>query len=177
MQEKQTVTVGRRPDIQVRIAHIKDLPAIVEIYNQGVEDAVATCDLSGFTPDERVSWFEEHKGRYPLWVAEAEATIIGWTALSPYDAKPCFCRTAMFSTYVRRDTQGQGVGTILRRHLIAEAKSLGLHTILNRVFAVNERSIALAKKFGFTQVGHMRELVFKDGQYTDCIFFQLVLDE
>lgn len=161
----------------IREANIADLPDIVEIYNQGVEDGVATCDLSGFNAEQRYTWFVEHKGRYPLWVAEnAEGTVIGWTALSQYDTKPCFAQTAMFSTYVHRDVRSQGVGSILRRHLIEQARRLGFHTIMNRVFAINERSIALAKKFGFTQVGHMREIVYRDGRYIDCVFFQLILE-
>jgi L-amino acid N-acyltransferase YncA len=162
--------------VQVRKARITDLPAIVEIYNQGVEDGIATCDLSDFTPDERYGWFNDHQGRYPLWVAEYANAVIGWTTLSPYDVKACFSLTAMFSTYVHREARGRGVGTILRRHLIEEARKLGFHTIVNRVFAVNERSIALAKKFGFTQVGHMREIVYRDGQFIDCVFFQMLLE-
>src|SRR5947209_7737117 len=153
--------------VQVRPALITDLPSIVEIYNQGVEDGVATCDLNGFNSEQRRTLFHEHQGRYPLWVAECGRSIVGWTALSQYDTKACFERTAMFSTYVHREARGNGVGTILRRHLIKEARRLGFHTIVNRVFAVNERSIELAKKFGFTQVGHMRDLVYKDCKYID----------
>ena len=82
----------------------------------------------------------------------------------------------MFSTYVRRNARGMKVGSALRRHLINEARRIEFHTIVNRVFALNEGSIALAKKFGFTQVGYMRELVYRDGRYIDCVFFQLMLD-
>src|SRR5207237_10909705 len=102
----------------------------------------------------------EHPGGHPLLVASRVRTIVGWPARSRYDTKACVDRTAMFSTYVHREARGKGVGTILRRHLINEAKRLDFHTIVNRVFAVNERSIALAKKFGFTEVGHKREIVY-----------------
>jgi L-amino acid N-acyltransferase YncA len=163
--------------VVTRRATITDLPDIVELYNQGVEDGVATCDLSGFNAEQRVAWFHEHTERFPLWVAEHTGNIVGWTALFPYDNKACFAQTAMFSTYVRREARGLGVGSVLRQLLITEAKRLGFHTIINRVFAINERSIALARKFGFTQVGHMREIVYRDGRYIDCVFFQLLLDE
>lgn len=162
--------------IQVREACLVDLPMIVEIYNEAIEDGTATCDLGGFTPAQKLVWFEEHTGRYPIWIAEQASTILGWTALSPYEAKPCFARTAMISTYVHRQARGQKVGTILRTHMISEAKRLEFHTLVNRVFVINQGSIALAKKFGFTQVGHMRELVYREGRYIDCVFFQLMLD-
>jgi L-amino acid N-acyltransferase len=162
--------------VEIRLACLEDLPAIVEIYNQGVEDGVASCDLGGFTPEQKLNWFKNHQGRYRIWVAERGQEVVGWTALSPYETKPCFDRTGFFSTYVRREMRGQKVGSNLRRHLIAQARELGFHTILNRVWSINEQSIALAKKFGFTQVGHMRELVCRDGEFIDCLFFQLILE-
>lgn len=164
-------------DLQIRLAHNDDLAAIVEIYNQGVQDGTSTCDLSDFTPEQMREWFEQHQGRYPIWVAIGNHTVLGWTALSPYAVKACFDRTAMFSTYVHREARGKHVGTMLRRHLIDAARQLGFHTILNRVFVINDRSIALAKKFDFTQVGYMREIVYREGKYIDCVFFQLILDE
>jgi phosphinothricin acetyltransferase len=163
-------------DLHIRLAALPDLPAIVEIYNQGVQDGTSTCDLSDFTPDQMREWFDQHQGRYPIWTATANNTVLGWTALSPYAAKSCFDHTAMFSTYIHREARGKYIGTALRRHLIDEARRLGFHTILNRVFVINDRSIALAKKFGFTQVGYMREIVYRNGVYIDCVFFQLILD-
>ena len=59
--------------------------------------------------------------------------------------------------------------------MIEEARERGFHSLVARVWIVNEGSIALALKFGFEQVGHMKELVYKDGRYIDCLFFQLVL--
>jgi L-amino acid N-acyltransferase len=164
------------PQPRIRQACIADLPAIVEIYNQGIEDGVATCDLGGFNAEQKRAWFDNHKDQYRIWVAERNRQIIGWTALSPYESKPCFARTAMFSTYVRREARGQKIGTLLRHHLIQQAREIGFHTILNRVWATNRVSIGLAKKFGFTQVGHMRDLVCKDGEFIDCFFFQLILE-
>jgi L-amino acid N-acyltransferase len=166
-----------REGITIRRARPNDLSRVVEIYNQGVEDGVATCDLSGFTPEERKEWFYGHVDPYPLWVATRGEHVIGWTNLSRYDSKPCFHRTATFATYVDRSERGKGVGSILRQHLIEEARALGFHTIVNRVWSPNQRSIELAKKFGFQEVGRMRELVFKDGEYVDCVFFQLILDK
>ena len=59
-----------RPPISVRRATEADLPAIVEIYNQGVEDGVASCDLSGTDVEGKKEWFAAHADPYAVWVAE-----------------------------------------------------------------------------------------------------------
>lgn len=162
-------------DITLRVAELADLKPIVEIYNEGVEDGIATCDLSGFTPQERVGWFREHQEPYRIWVAEEGDRILGWTAVSRYDRKPCFHRTGIIATYVARAARGRGVGSALRRHLICECSRLGFHTIVSRIWAPNDVSVNLAEKYGFERVGYMKELVSKDGGYIDCIFYQLML--
>ena len=42
----------------IRIASASDLPAIVAIYNQAVEQRFATADLRPVTVDQRRAWFE-----------------------------------------------------------------------------------------------------------------------
>lgn len=160
---------------KIRSAEHADLPAIVTIYNDGVQDGTATCDLSGLSVEGRKGWFDEHSAPYGIWVAEWGGRVRGWVSLSRYDRKPCFSRTGTFSTYVGRCDRGQGVGGALRRFLIDEAARRGFHTLVNRVFVNNDASIALAQRYGFKQVGRMRELVYRDGQYLDCVFFQVML--
>ena len=53
-------------DVEVRAAEPADLGPIVEIYNEGVEDGVATCDLSATTAEERREWFAAHASRLSL---------------------------------------------------------------------------------------------------------------
>ena len=161
--------------IAIRRAEERDLPAIVEIYNQGVDDGVASCDLSATSAEEKRDWLRAHGDPYAVWVAEEDGLVVGWISLSPYDSKPCFAGTATLSTYVRRGHRRRGAATALREHLVANARARGFHTLLNRVWATNEASIAMSRKFGWKQVGHMKEIVYKDGEYVDCLFFQLEL--
>lgn len=160
----------------LRAAVPEDVDAITDIYNQAVADQIATCDLSDVPVHRRREWLAAHTYPHGVWVAEDGAGVQGWVALMRYDAKPCFHRTAAFATYVRREARGRGVGTRLRAWMIERATERGFHTIVNRVWANNTASIALARRFGFSETGRMRELVDLDGSYVDCIFFQLMLD-
>lgn len=159
----------------VRAAGIEDVPAITHIYNQAVHDRVATCDLSDVAEDDRHGWLLRHTWPHGVFVAEEAGRVDGWMVLTRYDQKPCFHRTAGFSTYVRREVRGRGVGSALRTFMIEEARRRGFHALVNRVWAINETSIAFAKRFGFQQVGHLPEVVEIDGRYVDCLLFQLLL--
>lgn len=160
---------------RIRAATPDDIATITEIYNQAVHERVATCDLSDVPPEARRDWLAGHRYPYGVWVAEGDEMVRGWMVISPYDTKPCFRRTATFSTYVHRAARGQGVGSALREHMIEVAERRGFHALVNRVWADNRASIALAERFGFQLVGHMPELVEIDGRFTDCLFFELVL--
>ena len=76
---------------------------------------------------------------------------------------------------MRRGHRRLGAATRLREHLISEARRRGFHTLINRVWVTNHASIAMSRKFGWKQVGHMKEIVYKDGEFVDCLFFQYEL--
>lgn len=162
--------------VTVRVARHADLDAVVGVYNEAVSDGGATCDLSAVPAHERAAWLARRLDGLGLWVAEDDdGTVIGWTALSSYDPKPCFRSTASVSTYVGRGSRERNVGTMLRAHLIAQARALGLRTLIARIWSTNEGGTRLARRFGWDEVGYLREVVEVDGKFIDCRLFQLVL--
>ena len=60
---------------RLRLAGAADAATICRIYNQGIEDRVATLETELRTPDERRQWLESRSPRHPVIVAELiEAT-------------------------------------------------------------------------------------------------------
>ena len=62
---------------RVRLAAPADAEAICRIYNQGIEDRVATLETELRTPEERRQWLSARSPRHPVIVAEFE-----WDGLS-----------------------------------------------------------------------------------------------
>ena len=56
-------------------------------------------------------------------------------------------------------------------------KALNLHNIMLSVLADNHSAIACYKKAGFREAGRRREWVFKDGQYFDRIYMDMLESE
>src|SRR5437870_2041759 len=65
-------------DYRVRPATAADADAICRIYNQGIEDRVATLETELRTPEERRRWLANRSPRHPVVVAEpTEPRFVG----------------------------------------------------------------------------------------------------
>lgn len=159
----------------IRSPREEDLDRLLSIYNEAVEDGVSNCDLSEVTQAEFADWMDLHQGRFPLFVAEVEREVAGWACLSPFLLKGCFDRTAYTSTYVSKRFRRRGVGLALREHVIAQARALGFHSLVNRIFTRNTASVTLTERLGFARIGLLREVIWRDGEYWDAALYQLIL--
>ena len=87
-------------DISVRRATLGDVEAITRIYNQGIEDRVATLETELRTPDERREWLTARGERHPVLVAERAGRLIAWASLNRFNPRPAYDHVADFSIYV-----------------------------------------------------------------------------
>ena len=63
----------------VRAASLEDAAAIAHIYNQGIEDRVATFETNMRTREDVESWFDTV---YPVVVVEDEGDVIAFGSTS-----------------------------------------------------------------------------------------------
>lgn len=161
--------------IQIRGATTDDAAAIAEIYNQGIEDRVATYETEPRSIEDRKAWLQAIAGRYPAVVAEIEGQIVGWAAAGPYRARECYRGIGEFSLYVDRAWRGRGVGDLLLSALISEAERLGLWKLLSRIFLFNEASRALCRKQGFREVGVYEKHARLDGRWLDVVIVERLI--
>src|SRR5262245_36208418 len=132
---------------------MEDAAAIAEIYNQGIEDRVATYETRRRSTADQQAWLRSITGRFPATVAQADGEIVGWAGAGPYRDRECYRGIGEFSIYVHRDWRSRGVGDQLLAALINEAERLGFWKLLARVFLFNQASRALCHKHGFREVG------------------------
>ena len=161
--------------MQIRLARAGDLAAINAIYNHYVLHSTCTYQVTPETEEARRAWFESHGEKHPVTVAEIDGEVAGWGSLNRYHAREAYARTVENSIYVRHDRQRRGLGRGLLADQIECARGLGHHTILALISAEQIASIALHEAFGFQKAGHLRELGWKQGQWLDVIFMQLIL--
>jgi L-amino acid N-acyltransferase YncA len=161
--------------IQIRIATVGDAAAIAEIYNQGIEDRVATYETKRRSAEDQRAWLQSIAGRYPAVVAQIDGEMVGWAGAGPYRDRECYRGIGEFSMYVRRDWRRRGVGDLLLAGLISEAEQLGLWKLLSRIFPFNEASRALCRKHGFREVGVYEKHAPLDGRWLDVVIVERLI--
>lgn len=163
-------------EIAVRPATAADAAAICTIYNQGIEDRVATLETELRTPEERRQWLQARGPRHPVIVAEAGGEIVGWGSLNSFNPRKAYDYVADFSIYVERAWRGKGVGSQLLSRLVELGRERGYHKLVLSAFPTNAGGMALYQKFGFRTVGIYKEQGRLDGRWVDTIIMERILD-
>ena len=161
---------------RLRLASAEDAEAICRIYNQGIEDRVATLETELRTPDERRQWLAGGDARHPVIVAEiGPNTSIGWASLNVFNARESYRFVADISVYVERGWRGKGVGKVLLEKLTELGRTHGYHKLVLSAFPGNAGGMALYAKSGFRTVGVYHEQGQLDGKWVDTIVMEKLL--
>lgn len=158
--------------MSTRRATTADVDTIARIYNQGIEDHIATFETRLRTAEDVAGWFDE---AHPIVVVEEGGRIVGFASTSSYRARECYAKVAEFSVYVARDYRGRGVGRRALRALIEESGKAGLHKLVSRIFPENLASRAVCRAVGFREVGVYKAHGQLDGVWKDCVIVERIV--
>ncbi len=158
--------------MQVRAATPADAAAIALIYNQGIEDRVATFETRPRAPEDVRAWFD---GIHPIVVAQDETGVIAFASTSTYRPRDCYAGIAECSAYVKREARGQGAGRSVLAALLAAAEEAGFWKLVSRVFVENTASRALIGSQGFREVGLYEKHGKLDGVWRDVIIVERLI--
>jgi L-amino acid N-acyltransferase YncA len=162
-------------EVIIRLAGPHDGETICHIYNEGIEDRVATLETELRTPEERRAWLANRSCRHPVLVAEVQGKVVGWASLNVFNPRAAYRFVADLSVYVARSARGTGVGSRLLDSLVTLAGELGYHKVVLAAFPTNAAGMALYTKHGFHAVGIYREQGQLDGRWVDVIAMERLL--
>ena len=166
-----------------RVATAADADAIATIYNEGIEDGIATFETRARSVDDVRAWFE--RKRFPVVVVEVEeegeedgergSRVIAFAATSEYRRRECYAGIAEFSVYVTRSARGRGAGRLAMETLIDAAAGAGFWKLVSRVFVENLRSRAMLQAAGFREVGIYERHARLHGVWRDVVIVERLL--
>jgi L-amino acid N-acyltransferase YncA len=161
--------------MRIRQALHNDIEAILAIYNQGIEERIATLEDETKSLDYMTEWFSTRGERYQVLVAEDENKVVGWASLNPYSHRCAYAGVADLSIYIDRNQRGKGIGKKLLTSLEEVARENGFYKIVLFTFSFNELGQGLYRKAGFNKVGVFKNQGKLDGNFIDVMAMEKIL--
>src|SRR5436305_4655135 len=159
--------------MKTREAAASDAAAIARIYNEGIDDRVATFETNHRTAGDVVRWFD---GRHPVVViVDDDGDVIAFAATSTYRPRDCYAGIAEFSVYAARAARGRGAGRLAMEALFAAARDAGFWKLVSRVFVENDASRGLLRRLGFREVGVYERHGKLDNVWRDVVIVEKLL--
>jgi L-amino acid N-acyltransferase YncA len=160
----------------IRPALADDMPAVADIYAHYVRTAVATFD-------EQVPPLEFWTTRLsdlatrglPFLVAAADGEVLGYTFASPWKPRFAYRHTVEDSVYLAPEATGQGLGTVLLGAVLDGCGRASIREVIAVIADAEgdgKASVALHRRFGFTETGVLRGVGFKFDRWLDTTLMQ-----
>ena len=149
-----------------------DAAAIARIYNEGIEERIATFETRPRAAADIEEWFD---GTHPTVVIEDGGNVVAFASTSLYRPRECYAGIAEFSVYAARSVRGRGAGRAAMLALMDAAREAGFWKLVSRVFVENAASRALLRSVGFREVGTYERHAKLDGLWRDVVIVERLL--
>jgi len=158
----------------IRVATRSDAARIAAIYNEAIEDRMATFETAPRAPGEVMGWLIDG---FPVLVAMRAGAIAGFARVSDYSDRCVYEGVGEHGVYVSRAGRGTGVGRALLDALADEAARRGYYKLTSRIFTENAASRAAHLAAGFAEVGIQRRHGRLEGEWKDCVLVERLIGE
>jgi phosphinothricin acetyltransferase len=159
--------------MQIRDAVQADFEEIAAIYNDVLTHSTAIYNDRPASVADRITWWrmrlEQH---YPVLVATDGERIFGFASYGDFRSWPGYRFTVEGTVHIASELRGQGVGSLLLKALIVQARQAGKHSMIAGVDSENTASLRFLERFGFERAGHLREVGYKFDRFLNLVLLQ-----
>ena len=163
-------------NIKLRTYTIADCIAILAIINEAIMTSTALYDYHPRTLEQQIGIFEDKISKgFPIIVATINQEVVGFGYYSEFRFREAYKFTVEHSVYADKNYIGKGIGKLVLSELIQLAKKKKMHTMIGVIDSENLNSISFHEKFGFEEVGYIKESGYKFDRWLDSVFMQKIL--
>ncbi|TSB46494.1 GNAT family N-acetyltransferase [Alkalicoccobacillus porphyridii] len=162
----------------IREAQEKDIPAILDIYNEAILFTTSLYHYDPHSLEQMKQWYnQKQESGFPVLVFEGEedGLVYGFATYGSFRPHAAYQYTVEHSVYVHSDYRKKGLGTKLLKAIIKLAEEQEYATLVAGIDAVNTNSIAVHERLGFVHSGTIRRAGYKFDKWLDLAFYQLDL--
>ena len=117
--------------MQIRDAVQADFEQITAIYNDVLTNSTAIYNDRPASISDRIAWWRARvEQNFPVLVAADGEHICGFGSYGDFRSWPGYRFTVEGTLHVASEIRGQGVGSLLLKTLIMQAKQAGKHSMI-----------------------------------------------
>jgi ribosomal protein S18 acetylase RimI-like enzyme len=111
---------------------------------------------------------------WPSYVVVDQGVVVGWADITPVDIPECEHR-GILGMGLLASHRGMGLGSRLLETCLAHMPRTQMSKIELTVFCTNTSAITLYRRFGFTEIGTVRDYRRLDGVTYDAMLMELTI--
>jgi len=153
----------------IREVRESDHGSIIAIFNYYAATSYAAY------PDIPVNeWFFAflQEGAFAFYVLECESNVVGFGLMKPLLPFPAFMTTGLLTYFIQPEYTRLHLGRKLLDRLTADAKKMGITSLVANMASKNRSSIRFHLQQGFTEVGRLHNAGSKFGEPFDMVWMQ-----
>jgi L-amino acid N-acyltransferase YncA len=159
----------------IRDVSLSDAEEICDIYNEYIKNTIITFEEEPVSVEEMKKRIKEVIRNYPWIVYEENGKVVGYAYAARWKVRSAYKHTVECTFYLEQNYTGKGIGSKLSEELIKSLKEKSIHSVIYGIALPNDASIALSEKFGFTKIGHFKEVGYKFDRWIDVGYWELLL--
>jgi phosphinothricin acetyltransferase len=158
-------------DAHIRAVEERDWESIKGIFNHYVNE---TCAAYPDEPVDEGFFRDRHEAhsKYPFFVADGEAGVVGFAYLSPFHPVPTMRHTANITYFLHPEHTGHGLGRVFLERLLEAGREIGITNFMAHISSENPGSIRFHHRHGFTECGWFVNVGVKKGRPFDMVWMQ-----
>lgn len=162
---------------EIRLATLEDAKEIYAIYEPYILNTVISFEYDKVPLEIFQERIRKISSQYPWLVYTIDGEIAGYAYCSLHRERAAYAWDCECSVYIKDSQHKKGIGTALYKALFELVQAQGVYNIYSLICVPNEGSVALHKKFGFTEVGTYYRTAYKFNEWRDLLVMEKHLRE
>lgn len=163
--------------VQLRLATVQDLPAMLDIYRPYVTDTTVTFEYETPTLAEFTARFLAITATHPWFVAVEAEQVIGYAYAAREFERAAYQWNAEMAIYLADAARGRGIGRALYTLVEDTLRGLGYCAVHAHITGENDGSVAFHRAMGYRQVATLSRVGYKQGRWLDVVWYEKILRE
>lgn len=167
------------PNIRIRPAEERDIPAMLAVYAPYVEETAVSFEYAVPSPEEFRARLARVQGFYPWLVAEQEGRVLGYAYASRFHPRAAYDWSVEVSIYLGRQERGRGLGrqlyealeAMLRAQNVLSAYACIAHTEAPDEY-LDHASIRFHERMGYRLTGTFPNCGYKFGRWYGMVWME-----